>query len=387
MAQKQKKSGGTPAYSNQQKQKKLGLIEAHSKQLEELRRSREALSSDLYKELDTANQMFNKWELVNKEKVEGEMTKLDAGLNQYGEYKQTIADLAEGLTENLTDYVQFAAQGQNYQGFEKILALLPFTRKTANRMRVERLRTQSPKENLQLILDYGEQLFKEICEVREGAVGTYTRLQANADVITGKIAEYEPKEEALKEKLDALEEAYKQKDEIYKSATPQQQAQLAGELNEMHKQLTELRNEYDQIFTIYNQAQQALEANKQSRDAFEQMVRDLGRQATMVKEKIDNVTEIYLAAPEAVKVMMTTKGMESLDKAVNAATDQSVNIITQAATSVSDATLAREEIQLIDEKVMKGYMDRMEETMRNFNERYDQIRKDAQRSQEKRYNE
>ncbi len=117
------------------------------------------------------------------------------------------------------------------------------------------------------------------------------------------------------------------------------------------------------------------------------MVRDLGRQATMVKEKIDNVTEIYLAAPEAVKVMMTTKGMESLDKAVNAALDQSVNIITQAATSVSDATLAREEIQLIDEKVMKGYMDRMEETMRNFNERYDQIRKDAQRSQEERYNE
>ncbi len=111
-------------------------------------------------------------ESVNKENVEGEMTKLDAGLNQYGEYKQTIADLAEGLTENLTDYVQFAAQGQNYRGFEKVLALLPFTRKTANRMRVERLRTQSPKENLQLILDYGEQLFKEICEVRRGAVST-----------------------------------------------------------------------------------------------------------------------------------------------------------------------------------------------------------------------
>ena len=370
-----------------QQQKKLGLIKEHSKQLEELRRSRESLSSDLYKELDTANKMFNKWESVGREKVKGEMSKLDAGLNQYGEYKQTIADLAEGLTENLTDYVQFAAQGQNYQGFEKVLAFLPFTRKTANRMRIERLRSQSPKENLQLILDYGEQLFKEICEVREGAVDTYTRLQANADVITGKIAEYEPKEETLKEKLDALEDVYKQKDDVYKSATPQEQAQLAGELNEMHKQLSELRNEYDQIFTIYNQAQQALEANKQSRNAFEQMVRDLGRQATMVKEKIHNVTEIYLAAPEAVKVMMTTKGMESLDKAVNAATDQSVNIITQAATSVSDATLAREEIQLIDEKVMKGYMDRMEETMRNFNERYDQIRKDAQRSQQERYNE
>jgi chromosome segregation ATPase len=249
------------------------------------------------------------------------------------------------------------------------------------------LQTQSPRENLQLILDYGEQLFKEICEVREDAISTYTRLQANADVITAKIAEYEPKEEALKEKLDALEEAHNAKQTTYETASPQEQAVLASELNEMNKQLTGVRNEYDQVFTIYNQAQQALEANKQSRDAFEKMVRDLGRQATMVKEKIDNVTEIYLAAPEAVKIMMTTKGMESLDKAVNAATDKSVDIITQAAQSVSDATLAREEIQLIDEKVMKGYMDRMEATMRDFNQRYDKIRENAQRSQKERYGE
>lgn len=370
-------------------QRKLGLIQEHSKQLETLRQTRQSLSADLYKELDKTEEIFSKWETTSKtkEQVQEELSKLDQGLTKYGDYKQTIADLTQGLTDGLTDYVKFAAEGQNYQGMEKVLALLPFTQKTANRKRIERLQQQSPKENLQLILQYGEQLFKEICEVREGAVKTYSRLQANADVITSKIAEYEPKEEALKEKLSAMEQAYSQKDGVYKAASPQEQAVLAKELNEMHKQLTDVRNEYDQVFTIYSQAQQALEANKQSRDAFEKMVRDLGRQATMVKEKIDNVTEIYLAAPEAVKVMMTTKGMESLDKAVNAATDRSVDIITQAASSVSDATLAREEIQLIDEKVMKGYMDRMENVMRDFNDRYDKIRSNAQRPQQERFKE
>jgi hypothetical protein len=364
---------------------KLGIIEEHSKKLESLRQERHALRKDLYKDLNEVEIVFENIATMNREKVEGELSKLDQGLAQYSDYKQTIADLAEGLTDNLTEYIKFAAEGQNYQGIEKILAILPFTHKIANRKRIERLRTQSPRENLQLILNYGEQLFKEICEVREDAVNTYTRLQANADVITAKIAEYEPKEEALKEKLDALEKVYQEKEQIYQNASAQEQATLVNELNEMHKQLTEVRNEYDQIFTIYNQAQQALEANKQSRDAFEKMVRDLGRQATMVKEKIDNVTEIYLAAPEAVKIMMTTKGMESLDKAVNAATDRSVDIITQAAQAVSNATLAREEIQLIDEKIMKGYMDRMEATMREFNERYDKIRANAQRSQKERY--
>lgn len=366
---------------------KFGIIEEHSKKLESLRQARQALTGDIYNELDKTEKMFEKFSGTEQKEIEEEMTKLDQGLAQYGDYKQTIADLAEGLTDNLTGFVQFAADGQNYQGMEKLWAAIPFTRKMADRQRIERLRTQSPRDNLKLILDYGEQLFKEICEVREDSIGTYTRLQANADVITGKIAEYEPKEEALKEKKDAMEAAYAEKDKVYQSASPQEQAKLATELNEMNKQLMDVRNEYDQVFTIYNQAQQALEANKQSRDAFEKMVRDLGRQATMVKEKIDNVTEIYLAAPEAVKIMMTTKGMESLDKAVNVATDQSVDIITQAAASVSDATLAREEVQLVDEKVMKGYMDRMEEVMRNFNERYDKIRADAQRSQKDRFGE
>ncbi len=364
---------------------KLGLIEENSKKLESLRQARQALSGDLYKDMNTAEEMFKNIATVNRDEMQGEMVKLDQGLEKYGEYKHTIADLAEGLTDNLTEYVQFAAKSQNFQGVEKMLAFLPFTQKMANRKRLERLRNQSPRDNLQLILDYGEQLFQEICEVREGAVDTYSRLQANSDVITAKISEYEPKEAALKEKKDALEEAYAEKEKEYKAASAGDQARLAEELNAMQKQLTDVRNEYDQVFTIYNQAQQAIEANKQSRDAFEKMMRDLGRQATMVKEKIDNVTEIYLAAPEAVKIMMTTKGMESLDEAVNVATDQSVDIITQAAASVSDATLAREEIQLIDETVMKGYMDRMENVMGNFNERYDKIRENAQRSQDERY--
>ncbi len=366
-------------------QAKLGLIEEHSKQLESLRSSRQALSGDLYEGLDRTEALFQNLAQANPEEIEGELSRLDSGLNQYGGYRQTIAELAEGLTDNLTEYVQFAAEGQNYQGLEKVMAFFPFTRKMADKKRLERLRTGSPRDNLQLILSYGEQLFKEICEVREDTIETYSRLQANGDVITTKIAEYEPREAALKEKLDAVEAAYAEKNAVYQSADAQTQAKLVSELNEMNKQLADVRNEYDQVFTIYNQAQQALEANRQSRDAFEKMVRDLGRQATMVKEKIDNVTEIYLAAPEAVKVMMTTKGMESLDKAVNVATDQSVDIITQAAASVSDATLAREEIQLVDETVMKGYMDRMESVMRDFNERYDKVRDKAQRSTDERF--
>jgi uncharacterized phage infection (PIP) family protein YhgE len=270
-----------------------------------------------------------------------------------------------------------------YKGLERVLSF--FNKKSADRKRLERINKQSPKENLKQILDFAEQLYSEIVATRTDAINTYNRLEANGDVIVGKIDVFEPQESALKEQLDTLEEAYKNKDAEYKKASAQRQAELVTQLNTDHRRLTQLRNEYDQILTVYSQAQQAIESNHQSRNAFEQMVRDLGRQATMLREKVDNVTEIYSAAPEAVKIMMTTKGMEEMDKAMNVGTDKSVDMITRAAYSVSSATLAREEVQLIDEQVMRGYSDRMREMADMFEQRFGGIRISAQKSREERY--
>ncbi len=360
------------------------LAEDQSEHLNQAKAERQALSGDLYEHLDKQKTLFEKLDSENLGEAQQETSKLNEGLKQAQNFNNTIADLAEGLTESLDRFVEFSANSKNYQGAEKVLALM-FMKGAANRRRINRLKAQSPRENLELILDFGEQLVKEILEVREVAITTYQRLQANADVLTQKIAEWEPKQSMLREKLDVMEQAYETKNDEYSNADAQTQTQLQQEMNRIHKELSQLRNDYQQALTVYNQAQQALEPNRQSRNAFEAMAEDLGRQATMINEKLDNVTQIYMAAPEAVKVMMTTKGMERMDETINVATEHSVDMITQSAASVRDATLAREAVQLIDEKVMRGYMNRMEESMSDFNQRYDRIRDQAQRSQKERY--
>jgi len=361
----------------------MDLLQEKSKKLESLRKQRQSLSSDLYSGLEKSETLYKSMDKDKMQEAGDEISKLDQGLQKYGSFNGTIADLSAGLTDSLSAHVQFAAESKNYQGLEKLVRL--FSKSTADRWRIERLKKQSPRDNLQMILDYGEQLYDEIVQVREDALNSFSRLQTNVDIIAAKIGEYEPKEAALKEKVDALEAAYKTLDERFNQANSKEQSKLVEQKENLYKQLMEARSEHDQVLTIYNQAQQAYQGNKSSRDAFEKMVRDLGIQATMIKEKIDNVTEIYMAAPEAVKIMMTTKGMESLDKAVNVATEQSIDIITQSAESVSDATMARAEIQLVDEDVMRGYMNRMSDTMSNFNQRYDEVRKKAQQSQAERY--
>jgi len=197
----------------EQTTKRFSLLREGSDKLEELRKERQALSSDLYVELDKAEKLLGRIGQEKLDEVGEEMAKIDEGLTQYKDYKQTIAELSEVLTSELSEYVALASESENYQGFEKFLSLFSFTKKKADKMRIERIQTSSPRENLRLILDYGEQLFNEIREVRDGAIETFSRLQTNVDILTQKIADYEPQEAELKEKLEAMESAHKAKKE------------------------------------------------------------------------------------------------------------------------------------------------------------------------------
>lgn len=358
----------------------LELISKGSKKLEALKKEREALSSDIYAAVEMDAGEVEKTAESNPVAKE----KIKAGISRYGEFEKTIADLSVDLSTGLNDYVLFAQESKNYQGMEKVIRM--FSAAAANRMRVKRLNKQSPKENLKLILDYAEQIFREINEERAIAVQTYDKLRTNGRIISGKIAEYGPKEADLKERLDILEEEYTKMTAEYDQSDAEKQAAMVEARDDLHDRLTQMRHEYDQVLTIFKNAQEALKGSELTRDSYEKIARDLGRQATMIKEKIDGVTEIYLAAPTAIKIMMTTRGMETVDESINTATDRSIDIITAAAEGVSDATLKREEADLVDPDVMKGYMERMNQTMSEFNQRFDAVRNNARQSQKDRYN-
>jgi hypothetical protein len=350
--------------------------------IEELRQKRQALSEDMYGSIEQAQKSYQRGAFADPRQAT--RSKLDTGIQKFHAYKGEIADLAAGLTENLQDYVDFVAKGSTFKGIEHLVKI--FAPKKALHMRKDRLMQQNPRENLKLVLDYAEKLVGEILVAQDIAGKTYERLTVNTDIIVAKIEEYEPQERMVKEKLDAMEAEYKKLEEqTIASQDSQQRAQLEVQKNDLHKELTVVREDYDKILTIYSQAEKALEANKQSRNSFEQMKRDLGIQATMIKEKMDNVTEIYKASPDAIKIMMTTKGMENLDKVMNVATDKSVDMIVQSAEGVTEATTARAKTPIIDPDVMRQYAQRVEEMIANFNAEHEFVRQDTRKNREADY--
>jgi hypothetical protein len=361
-------------------------IQKEMSKLETLRAQRKRDLSGVYSGLDQrTNDLLG---ARNKEQArttaQSHRAKLDEGLSHFQSYRQDIATLSAGLQENLELYVEFANKFENYQGKEKVVKVIGM-KGLANKWRHQRISTQSPKENLQQIVDYGMQLVRELEDVREEAINQYESLQGSVDMITVKLKDYQPLEAELKERLDAMKAIYDEKNGKFKNASPTEQVTLADEMNNLHKQLTTIQDEYDTALTVYSQAQQALQSNIESRDAFDQMQRDLGRQANMIQEKLENVVKIYEAAPEALKVMMKTKGTETLDKSINYATSESVRTIIKAASGVNDATLAREEIQLVDAAVVREFMDETTRRKNDFEARYLGIREKALESQAERY--
>ncbi len=176
----------------------LNLIDKGSEKLEKLKAERNSLTEDIYSAVDQTEKIYKDLDLNTiaddfKENAEKQLSKIDGSLSKYGEFEKTIADLSTGLTEGLGEYVLFAQASKNYQGFEKIISV--FSKKNADRMRIQRLGNQSPKENLQQILDYAEQIFHEISSEREIALTAYDKLRDNGRVLTAKITEFGPKKE------------------------------------------------------------------------------------------------------------------------------------------------------------------------------------------------
>jgi len=81
---------------------KLALKTKHSKTLEELREKRQSLGKDLYEGLERTEEIYRSMDEAGLKEVDKNLGKLDSGLNRCNEFNQTIAELASGLTGELT---------------------------------------------------------------------------------------------------------------------------------------------------------------------------------------------------------------------------------------------------------------------------------------------
>ncbi|MFH1589193.1 MAG: hypothetical protein ABIB43_01355 [archaeon] len=352
-----------------------------SESLQKLRAKRQTLDGSLTDYLSSQRQTT---EQRTNTQVTDDRSKLDKQVDAIKLFDKTVKELVGQLSTDLGQYVDFINQSKNFQGMEKFFNTF-WMKDRAETMRTKRIQNQKVSKSLMEAVGYGLELVKELTETYKMADNNHVKLAEQVNLITAKLQEYQPQEAALKTQKESMQETYNMLEAKFDLASAEEQVTLQTEKDQMYNKLSEVKITYREVQVAYNQAQQALKPNEVTRDSYEKMREDVAAQIQLVKHKIENVTTMYETAPEAIKIVERTKGMEIFDKTVNVVTEKVVDLHVDSAAAVSDATLAREETQLIQEHVMKGFMDDLENILNDYNIRHEKVETDAGRSTTERY--
>ncbi len=351
--------------------------------LQNLRSQRQTVFSDDIKQYLAEQERLKAKGKGGREMTQQELSKLDAALSNYHQTKTTAGELVAGLTTELGQYVDFINQSKSFKWTEAIVKI--FSQNKAEAMRTKRVSNQDFGKTLMESIQYGQSLVKELKDTYVLADKAHLELSDQVTLVVKKIGIYEPKEEKLKTKLDAMEETYKGLEDKLKNASSKESSELNTEKDNMYKNLVSVREEHRVTLVAYNEAQQALKPMELARDSFEKMREDVAAQIYLVSEKIDNTITAYKTAPQAAKVMLRTKGTEIFDEQYNLLTQKVVQLHVDSADGVSDATRKREEMDLIAAEIMDELITKHANMLLEFSEGQKRIRANAIRSQNERY--
>jgi len=363
-------------------EKYMGKIDEKVKEsdkLSKLRHQRQTLDGNLTKYLDQQKEQLAKPAVQEVQ----QSSALDMAISNIHTFETTAGELVGQLTADLDAYVGFISKSKNFKGLEKLVKI--FSNKSAQAMRTKRVFKQETGATLMEAIAYGWDLVEELQGIYGVADMNYFKLNDQVKLITMKLEEYQPQEEQLSAKKEAMQEQYDKLEAEYSMANAKDQVTLQVKKEKLSGELDQVKEAYRRANVAYNQAQQALKPIETAKESYQKMREDVAAQIELVTHKLENITTAYETAPDAIKIALATKGLEVFDQTINTLSDKIIDLHTDAARGVSDATLKREETPLIQAAVMKGYMDRMKQTVENFNERYGRITKDARKSQTERY--
>jgi hypothetical protein len=350
----------------------ISLEAEQKKKLQNLDSKRMKISEENKKDLSEYQKTINEALKGNKAINMEDLSKLDKGLERGKEYKKEISDLAESLTTELTDMGQFLGDMSNYQGFEKLVSRL--SSRWADKMRLGRVKKADIKENLQTILSYGHHMVEKLYQETLENMECYSQLDATIQLTAEKLEENQPLYEDWRAKKEKLQKEVQAMQDVMDKADQKDYSKLAGQKATLDKKLQEATTNENYHFTIVDKAKQALPIQKTHQKAYSDIIDSLTQLKTGLEQNIENVTQIYLSAPVAIKTALGTKAASQYDKGMKYATDKTTDAVLKSAEGIMDETMQRAEKPLIDPEKLVEYRRLQMEMRADFEKRLQEIK-------------
>ncbi|MFH1173750.1 MAG: hypothetical protein V1725_01310 [archaeon] len=358
------------------------------KTLQDLRGLKTKLSSsDMMESMRGLEQALAGGTVDLRQQKETQLAKLNTmkeGFQAFQAFQDNIGTLTSGLAEKLNQYTEFMGKVGQYEGSEKLVKW--FWPSKAKQWRNERLKTQTPEQNLRTIIKYATAVVSELLQVRAVAIKQYEGLASTVELLAKKLELSQPKQAELKEKLDALEAQYKALEEQLETADPATRVKLETELKDLkHGKIVPTQSAYDEVSMIYKIAGELMEPNKVQRDNYSLVIRNFGIAANQIREKVEDGTQILLAGAKAKKLMEIAEATVDTNQSFNYATQESLRIGSQMAQVIKDRITSETEKETVAAEVVKTLIDKLKEEVHDFDVRYGKVIENSQRTLAERY--
>ena len=301
------------------------------------------------------------------------LAKIDKSIERGKQFKGEISDLTESLTQELQDLGQFFGGMSQYRGLETFLSQVGLTR-WADKKRFQRVKHADVKENLQTILDLGNGTVKQLYGYTVESMEKHAKVHASIQLTGKKLEENQPIYEKWRTDRESYERQVNALQDKMDKADASEFAKLAEQKTELDKKLQEAKINETNFFTIVDKAKQALPIQRTHLKAYADIVESLVQLRTGLEQNIENVTQLYLAVPTAIKIALGTKAASQYDKGMKYATDQATATLLESAQGILDESANRAERPLIEQDKLEAYRKAQMEMRADFERRTETIK-------------
>lgn len=330
-----------------------GVANQRLKQLDARQAEVQALDRDALSKYDqTVRSMLDQQQEGD---IQQQLSKLDKGIESGKKYKQEISELAENLTTELQGLGEYFQEMSLYKGFwEKAFSKIGM-KKTADRTRLKRIKSADVKQNLEQILDYSNTMVKKLYEAILENTECHSKLKSTISYTSNKLKDNQPKYEEWRTKKEGLESQVAEIEDRLAKANETEYVTINEEKVKALNDLQEAKVNENYFFTIVEKAKQALPVQNTHQKAYADIIESLVSLRTGLEQNIENVTELYMATPTAIKTALAVKTASQTDKGMKYATDLSTKVLLDSAAGILDEAANRAERPLIEPEKLKKY--------------------------------
>lgn len=183
----------------------------------------------------------------------------------------------------------------------------------------------------------------------------HTKIDGTIKFTAKKLEENQPKYSEWRATKESLEREVKTLQDKMDRYDADEFAKLVGQKADLDQRLQEAKVNESDYFTICEKAKQALPVQRTHLKAYGDIIESLVVLRRGLEQNIENVTQLYLSTPTAIKTALSTKAASQYDKGMKYATDKSTETVLASAAGMLAETASRAVRPLIEPDKLEVY--------------------------------